>query len=100
MQNGVVPLRRSEVDLRLDSLPAARSHIDQLKSANPRALHPFEILGDAALGHIAIGPMPPRARLRRVRRRMETLLQWIAALRCTRGASVLSKRCTCSQQSQ
>ena len=76
----VVPLFGPEVDLRFHHLPIARRHIHQLESANPHPLHPLQVLGNARLGHVAIGPVPPRPRLCRIRRHHKSLRQRVLCI--------------------
>ena len=66
---------RAKQNFLLHRLSAAGGNIRQLHSANANALHPLQIFGDAFFGHIAVGPVPPGARLGRIGRILETVFK-------------------------
>jgi hypothetical protein len=49
--------------------------IEVLKSTQSNPVHPLQIELDALLADVAIHPVPPDSRLRRIRRLPEVLLQ-------------------------
>src|SRR6185437_203006 len=65
----------------LDHLRRIQSSIEGLKPGDTDAVHPVKIKLDAFLGDVAVHPMPPHARTRGCRRRLEAGLQGIGRVR-------------------
>ena len=78
MSDGVKPFGSEKGDGVGDGLPAALADVGHLRAADADAFHPFQVFGDAFLGDIAAGPVPPDARLGRVGRVFETLFEGVA----------------------
>ena len=55
--------------------PLPAGDVSQLHAADADALHPLQVFGDAFLGDVAAGPVPPGPRLGRIRRVPETLFR-------------------------
>ncbi len=61
--------------------------VEILDPANPDPRHPFEILVDPVLGDIAVHPVPPDTRPRRLRRIAESVGQIVGAQRGCKGCA-------------
>jgi hypothetical protein len=52
----------------IDKFWSIECSVEVVKSAYPNAIHPFKVELNSFLGNIAVHPMPPHARLGRIRR--------------------------------
>src|SRR5882757_5258210 len=71
MAKGLFPLRGHPDQALFDELRGTEVTVEHLHARDSRALHPFQVCGNALLGDIAIHPVPPGARLSGVRRILE-----------------------------
>src|SRR6185295_13316903 len=74
----IFPLRRHVSQAVIHDLRSSKRGIEVLESCDPYAMHPLQIQLDAFLADVAIHPVPPHPRLRRIGRLLESLLQAVS----------------------
>ncbi len=82
----ILPLRRHVGQAMVHHLGRGQGGVEVLKPTQPHAMHPLQIELDAFLADVAIHPVPPDSRLRRIRRLPEAPLQRVAGILTDRHA--------------